>query len=330
MQKTISGLAPAVILILFIGSAQAKPLDLQMGSRGYGMGGAYAAISDDATSIYWNPAGMVQVRSITLSETNWFLQDVSGVNVNYFAGLAPVGTHAAVGGGWFLQYAGLEQGEPGTSQYSQSNWFEHSFSLAGAIQLWEELAFFKSTSLGVSLNRHVLTSGSVNGAGTGFDLGFMTHFPHGVSLGLVARSLGADMMGDKIDPEYRVGLGYGWASPTQKHKVTVAIDGATKHNVEYLDGVDGVSLNLKGLGGAEYAYYQDEWFVALRGGANGMVFNSRETENHAVTGGFGAGFRGIMIQYAFHYSLDQVISLGRSHRMTFELDLGRFLKESNP
>jgi len=50
--------------ILSIGTALAKPLDLQMGSRGFGMGGAFVAISDDATATYWNPAGLTQLGSL--------------------------------------------------------------------------------------------------------------------------------------------------------------------------------------------------------------------------------------------------------------------------
>jgi len=36
-------------------------LSLGVGARPMGMGGAYAAISDDASAIYWNPAGLVHV-----------------------------------------------------------------------------------------------------------------------------------------------------------------------------------------------------------------------------------------------------------------------------
>ncbi len=40
-----------------------------VGARPLGMGGAFTAISDDASSSYWNPAGMVQFRENTLSGT---------------------------------------------------------------------------------------------------------------------------------------------------------------------------------------------------------------------------------------------------------------------
>ncbi len=238
--------------ILSIGTALAKPLDLQMGSRGFGMGGAFVAISDDATATYWNPAGLTQLGSLTLSETNWILQDVPGVNVNYLTGAIPISQVGTVSGGWLMQHATLEQGDPQSAQHSQSDWYEHAFSLAAGRELWKKLWIFENTSLGFSLDRYVLNSGELNGAGTGFDLGFLTRFPYGLRMGLVMRSLGADMMGDKIDPEYRLGLGYIWEGQ-DRHKVTIAMDLASKENVEYENTTDGVTRNYKGFLGAEYA-----------------------------------------------------------------------------
>ena len=173
--------AHALAIAALAASAPAKPVDLQMGSRGFGMGGAFAALADDASSTYWNPAGLARLGSLTLSETNWMLQDVSDVNVNYFAAGIPISKVGTVAGSWLMQYANLEQGEPGTILHSRSDWYEHHFSLAAARELWEKLWFFENTAVGFSLNRYVLNSGELNGAGTGFDLGFQTGLPRGLA-----------------------------------------------------------------------------------------------------------------------------------------------------
>jgi len=310
--------------LLFSGFAIAKPLDLQSGSKGYGMGGAFAAIADDATATYWNPAGLTQALSLTLSETNWILQDIPGVNVNYFTGAIPISNVGTVAGGWLMEYAKLEQGEPGTALHSESGWYEHAFSLAAARQLWQKLGIFENTSLGLSLDRYVLNSGELNGAGTGFDLGFLTSLPYGLRFGLVMRSLGADMMGDKTDPEYRLGLGYIWRGQ-EKHKVTVDLDIATKDNVEYQNAIDGVAQNYKGFFGAEYAFHQDGWNVALRGGANSSIINSRDAT--AYSGGLGVGYRGVTLEYAYLYNSNEDLSLGQSHRVTIEIRLGELMNK---
>lgn len=313
---------PALAVYALAAITYAKPVDLQMGSRGFSMGGAYVAIADDASSTYWNPAGLARLGSLTLSETNWMLQDVSDVNVNYFAGGIPISDVGTVAGSWLLQYAGLEQGEPGTALHTRSDWYEHHFSLAAARELWDKLWIFEHTAVGFSLNRYVLNSGELNGAGTGFDLGFQTRFPHGLSLGVVMRSLGADMMGEKVEPEYRAGVGYTW-SRGERHRIALDMDMATKDGVEYSDGVDGVETNYKAFLGGEYLLRQEEWAAALRAGLNNSLINSRDALAWSL--GAGIGYRGFMVDYAFQRHSDAELSLGQSHRVTIEVRLGEFL-----
>ncbi|TET22735.1 MAG: hypothetical protein E3J78_02790, partial [Candidatus Cloacimonadota bacterium] len=41
-------------------------LGLGLGARSYGMGEAFTSLADDATSLYWNPAGTVQIDKKTV------------------------------------------------------------------------------------------------------------------------------------------------------------------------------------------------------------------------------------------------------------------------
>ncbi len=41
-------------------------LNLGLGARSYGMGGAFTSLADDATSFYWNPAGTAQIEKKTV------------------------------------------------------------------------------------------------------------------------------------------------------------------------------------------------------------------------------------------------------------------------
>lgn len=43
------------------GTTAAEFLELGVGGRAMGMGGAYTAIADDATALYWNPAGLTSI-----------------------------------------------------------------------------------------------------------------------------------------------------------------------------------------------------------------------------------------------------------------------------
>jgi hypothetical protein len=57
------------------GSAAATMLGIGVGARAEAMGGAFVAIADDPSALYWNPAGIVNVNSISLqvTKTNWFV-----------------------------------------------------------------------------------------------------------------------------------------------------------------------------------------------------------------------------------------------------------------
>ncbi len=40
------------------GTTAAKFLSIDIGARAVGMGGAFTSIANDATAMYWNPAGL--------------------------------------------------------------------------------------------------------------------------------------------------------------------------------------------------------------------------------------------------------------------------------
>ncbi|MFH1824355.1 MAG: PorV/PorQ family protein [Candidatus Firestonebacteria bacterium] len=56
------------------GTVAAQFLKLGVGARATGMGNAYGGVSDDSTGIYWNPAGLNQIKAQTMNFTHafWF------------------------------------------------------------------------------------------------------------------------------------------------------------------------------------------------------------------------------------------------------------------
>ena len=49
-----------------IATTSAAFLEIGPGARSLGMGSAYVSVADDASSIYWNPAGIVNVNKLSL------------------------------------------------------------------------------------------------------------------------------------------------------------------------------------------------------------------------------------------------------------------------
>jgi len=57
------------------GTATAQFLKIGVGARATAMGDAFVAIANDASALYWNPAGITQFQTneIMVSHTNWFV-----------------------------------------------------------------------------------------------------------------------------------------------------------------------------------------------------------------------------------------------------------------
>jgi hypothetical protein len=254
-------------------------------------------------------------------ESNWIMQEVTGLNINYATFAMPLKNVGTVSGSWLYRYASLEEG-PNAVSHSAG---EHTFSLSMARRLWDKLYVFEKTAVGFSVNRHAFYSASGDGSGLGFDLGLRTEFPYGISFALVGRNLATDMMGETIDPEVRMGLGY-VITLKAMHRITAAVDGLYLMNRDYQDvsTLEPGRHNLKGFGGIEYALLIKGWEIALRGGGNGGLFNS--TENYSYAAGMGLVYKAYSFQYAFKGDTEPEAGLGFSHRVDLILELNRLGK----
>jgi hypothetical protein len=75
-------------------------LEVGVGARALGMGGAYAAVTQDVTSIYWNPAGLVNMTSFQLHGMH--AERFAGIVSWDFAGIAkPMSKNIVLGLGFF-------------------------------------------------------------------------------------------------------------------------------------------------------------------------------------------------------------------------------------
>lgn len=97
IQKTIIKII-LVSLLFFVatfgaitktGTTAAKFLSFGVGPRAIAMGGAFTAVANDATAMYWNPAGIALLdrNQVVFSQTNWFVD----INVNYIGVVIPAG-----------------------------------------------------------------------------------------------------------------------------------------------------------------------------------------------------------------------------------------------
>ena len=71
----IPGLAGAAAIFEKVGTFDGQFLKIDVGARAAGMGGAFVAVADDASSLYWNAAGIARIESdkseLSLNHASW-------------------------------------------------------------------------------------------------------------------------------------------------------------------------------------------------------------------------------------------------------------------
>jgi hypothetical protein len=307
----------------------ATPVNLMVGSRGIGMGGAYVAIADDQSAAYWNPAGLSQVGNVSVMESN-LLYQVPGLNANYMSLAVPVENVGTVCGSWQLTSSSLDEGwdyeKEGPQSTSHAN--EQVFVLSIGRQIWNKLSVLQRTSVGFSINRYTYSTILEKGAGIGLDLALHTYLPYGITFGFMGRNLGADIAGSPIDPEGRFGVAYTRAFSAM-HRITSALDGALLPNRDYSDRDDptsGTSINWKTFFGIEYALTLQGCEIAARTGVNGALYNSFRTYGYS----FGTGFKykEQTVEYAFQGRTHSDVSIGWEHHLSLIFNLSGAVKRS--
>ena len=89
-----------------VATTGAQFLKMEPGSRAMGMGGAYGAIANDASAIWWNPAGMSRLdkNEVMFMHANW----LAGINYDFFAAVARFGDNAVGASVTSLNYGQME------------------------------------------------------------------------------------------------------------------------------------------------------------------------------------------------------------------------------
>ena len=188
----MGGLAGIVVLMGVFGSGQAgvsvmPALRIEQGPRLAAMGGAGIGAVDDASAIYWNPAGLgwVQDKRYALSHDQWF----AGTKDEILQAALPTSSGAF---GIGLAYSG----EPGIEFWDASNVPGDTFrTWDGVLAAGYGFTVARNYHIGAALKgfyQNLYTSGGYGGA---VDIGFACRPLPFLRLGVTGRNIGTATYG---------------------------------------------------------------------------------------------------------------------------------------
>lgn len=188
------------------GTTAASFLKIPVGARAAAMGEAFSAVADDATSLYWNPAGLVQVKGKEFSAVynQWFTdiyQGYLGAALSIWRGTVAMGVN-------YVNMGKMERrdewGEP-SGEFSASD-LQVSLGYANEI----------SPRLGVGLAVGLIQSRIADDSESTYsgNLGILFSLSESISLALVGQNMGTSLGNDSLPFALRGGAAVKYGSLT--------------------------------------------------------------------------------------------------------------------
>ena len=173
-----------------VGTSMANFLKIGVGPRAIAMGDAFVALTDDANSLYWNPAGIARINKneILIQTTKW----VAETNL-YYLGLAlPMGDLGTFGASFY----NFSSGDMEETTLRQPDGTGRTFSTSNlALGVTYSKALTDRFSVGFSLKYITETLSRESATAYAFDIGsiFTTNFLNEMKLGIALSNLGTTM-----------------------------------------------------------------------------------------------------------------------------------------
>lgn len=308
------------------GTTAAKFLSIGIGPRANALGGAYSSIADDASAMYWNPAGIANVSTFQTIFT--YTKMFADINVNYVGIVIPAGGFGTLG----FSVTALNFGEMDvTTEYFPDGTGER-FN-AGSYAFALSFARYITNNFTVGLNIKYIREDIFNSSaqGLGFDIGtiFLTPF-YGIRFASSISNYGSKMQmsGDDLlirhDPDpQRAGNNQTIDAyyATEQFELPLRLQIGLSRDFELVEGnrltlaIDATHPNDNNQSvnvGGELSLFNN--LLSLRGGYKGLFL--KDTQEGLT---FGAGIRydgmkffSISVDYSYQKLeyLDNVHSFG--------------------
>lgn len=282
-----------------VGTLGGQSLKIGVGARAAAMGDAYVAIADDATAVYWNPAGIARLsgQSISINHTAWpaeilFDQAAYVFAVKWIPGMIGVNVRALTMSRDKVRTTYLPDGTGET--FDAGEW---AYGLSYARSLTDKF------SAGLSVNYVQTALDDVTGKSTTFDFGTLYDVGVlGAKIGMSIQNIGNDMtfIEEKVKMPvfFRVGGSFSVLQRGESRLLTAAEFTHPPDNSE--------KLNL----GAEYSFHD---YLFLRGGYK------MNYDTEGMTAGFGVKFPLTLVKSSvarLDYAYSDLKFLSQAHRVS--------------
>ncbi len=269
-----------------------------VGARGLGMGGAFLVLVDDATSTYWNPAGLGY---LTRKEAACMYADLYGLISNGYAVYAmPDAGTGASGLSWIV----TGSSELTDIKEEEKSWLENTLAYSYARRL--------NSYVSVGLTGKVLLVNSDfsdgNATGFGFDGGLSVWPDKRFGAGLMLRDIFTRVnwdtkQKDRLPFKFSVGLAF---VPLDYIRTEIDLLGSEEEVIKRVASGAEIGLPIRGM---------EDVFMARLGLTRVLDVDKR----FIYSTGVGFAIERIRLDYAL--MLDSSSDLGNAHRISLSVEL---------
>lgn len=305
------------------GTTAAKFLSIGIGPRANAMGAAYSSVADDASAMYWNPAGIARISEYQTAFT--YTKMFTDINVNYFGAVIPAGDLGVFGIG--ITALNIGDMEVTTEYYPEGT---GEIFNAGSYAFGLSYAKFITSDFAVGVTIKYIREGIYNSSAEGFgvDVGtvFTTPF-YGIKFASSISNYGSklQMSGDDLlirhDPDpQRAGNNQtidAWYS-TDQYELPLRLQIGLSRDFTILDehrltlAVDAIHPNDNNQWvnvGGEISLFNN--LLSLRGGYKGLFLDDTQ---EGLTLGAGIHYGGLgVFKISVDYSYQQMKYLDHLH-----------------